>query len=286
MPGYSTPIVWEKQLILHRYGEITAHDAVDGTRIWSVSATTSGASTPVIGKDVLFVCNRTNFGEPDLLAKLPDFETLVKQNDKDGDGLVSESEFPDNLAIARRPELEDNVEGAHFLIKRFFQGVDRNQDGSLDQTEWKGIVDSTSRFQEHKHGLVAIKHVGENDTATAQIVWQENKSVAEVPSPLYYDGRVYMIKNGGIVSCLDAESGKLLFRERLGAAGPYFSSPICADGKIYIASGKEVITVFAAGDTLQVLARNKLGEQVFATPAVVEHKLYVRTVKHMYAFGE
>jgi outer membrane protein assembly factor BamB len=95
-----------------------------------------------------------------------------------------------------------------------------------------------------------------------------------------------MIKNGGIVSCMDAKTGKLLYRERLGAASPYFSSPICADGRIYIASDKGVITVFAAGDTLQVLARNNLKEQVFATPAVVDNKLYVRTVKHMYAFGE
>jgi outer membrane protein assembly factor BamB len=95
-----------------------------------------------------------------------------------------------------------------------------------------------------------------------------------------------MIKNGGIVSCMDADSGKLLYSERLGATGPYFSSPIAAHGRIYIASGKGVITVFAAGDTLQVLARNKLGEKVFATPAVVDNKLYVRTAKHMYAFGE
>jgi outer membrane protein assembly factor BamB len=95
-----------------------------------------------------------------------------------------------------------------------------------------------------------------------------------------------MIKNGGIVSCMDAETGKLLYRERLGATGLYCSSPICANGRIYIASGKGVITVFAAGDTLQVLARNDLKEQIYSTPAVVDNKLYVRTAKHMYAFGE
>ena len=84
----------------------------------------------------------------------------------------------------------------------------------------------------------------------------------------------------------EAESGKLLYRERLGAAGAYYSSPIGAHGRIYIASRKGIITVFAAGDTLQVLARNDLKEKVFSTPAVVENKLYVRTLKHMYAFGE
>jgi outer membrane protein assembly factor BamB len=95
-----------------------------------------------------------------------------------------------------------------------------------------------------------------------------------------------MIKDGGMVSCMDAKTGKLLYRERLGAPGLYCSSPICADGRIYIASRKGIITVFKAGDTLEVLAKNGLKEPIFATPAVVDNKLYVRTVKDMYAFGE
>jgi outer membrane protein assembly factor BamB len=136
------------------------------------------------------------------------------------------------------------------------------------------------------HGLTAIKPGGKDNVTDTHILWQEKRNVAEVPSPLYYDGRVYMIKKGGLVSCMNAKTGKLLFRERLGAFGPYYSSPITAHGRIYIASGKGIVTVFALGDTLEVLAKNDLKEQIFATPAVVDNKLYVRTVKHMYAFGE
>ena len=57
-----------------------------------------------------------------------------------------------------------------------------------------------------------------------------------------------MIKNGGTVSCFNAENGKLLYREKLGASGIYFSSPIIAGGRIYIASFKGIVTVFEAGD--------------------------------------
>ena len=163
--------------------------------------------------------------------------------------------------------------------------VDTNTDDLINETEWKGVVALVSALSQ-EHGLAAIKPGGKGDVTTTHILWQEKRNVPEVPSPLYYDGRVYMIKNGGIVSCMDADSGKLLYRERLGATGPYYSSPICADGRIYIASGKGIVTVFTGGDTLQVLARNNLKESIFATPAVVEHKLYVRTVKHLYAFGE
>ncbi len=282
--SYSTPIVWAHRLVIHRMGDIVAYATTDGARIWSVSAATSGTSTPVIGKDVLFVGTWSNFGEPDLRVKLPDFQTLVKQYDKNSDMRISKREFPDDLMLARRPEI-GNVEGGQVYLKPFFQIVDANKDDSIDETEWKGALALLSALS-REHGLVAIKPGGEGNVTTTHILWQETRNVPEVPSPLYYDGRVYMIKNGGIVSCMDANSGKLLFRERLGAAGPYYSSPICADGRIHIASGKGTITVFAAGDTLQILAKNDLKERVFATPAVVDNKLYVRTVKHMYAFGE
>jgi outer membrane protein assembly factor BamB len=272
-------------LVIHRKGEIVAYAAEDGARVWSVGAVTNGVSTPVIGNNVLYVGTWSNLGEPDLRIKLPDFQMLIEQYDKNGDMKISKTEFPNDLAVSRRPEAGDVSSAGAVYVKPFLYIVDVNKDDSIDETEWKGALALLSALSQ-EHGLVAIKPGGEGNVTTTHILWQETRNVPEVPSPLYYDGRVYMIKNGGIVSCMDANSGKLLFRERLGAAGPYYSSPICADGRIHIASGKGTITVFAAGDTLQILARNDLKERVFATPAVVDNKLYVRTVKHMYAFGE
>jgi outer membrane protein assembly factor BamB len=287
MTSHATPIVWNEQLVIHRTGQVVAHSPTDGVPIWSVSIKTRGASTPVIGNNILFVGAWTDWGEPDQRIKLPDFKTLVKQYDKDGDMRISKNEFPDDLAIAHRPEINEDIRGVQFNIKRFSRrAFDRNKDGLFDETEWKRIVDWSLALHKQDHGLTAIQPGGKDNVTDTHILWQEKRNIAEVPSPLYYDGRVYMIKNGGLVSCMDAETGKLLYRERLGAAGLYCSSPICADGRIYIASGKGIITVFAAGDTLQILARNDLKEQIFSTPAVVENKLYVRTAKRMYAFGE
>ena len=116
-------------------------------------------------------------------------------------------------------------------------------------------------------------------------MWQQSRGVPEVPTPLVYDGRIYVVRNGGIVHCRDPSDGGQLFRGRLGAIGGYYASPVAADGKIYFDSERGVVTVLASGDRLDVLARNKLGEPIMATPALVDGKIYVRTDVHLYAFG-
>jgi len=80
-------------------------------------------------------------------------------------------------------------------------------------------------------------------------------------------------------------SRRLPAAPRLGAAGAYFASPVAAGGRIYFASGDGVVSVIGAGDKLEVLARNDLQEPLFATPAIVENVIYIRTPAHLYAFG-
>jgi outer membrane protein assembly factor BamB len=72
----------------------------------------------------------------------------------------------------------------------------------------------------------------------------------------------------------------------LGASGAYFSSPIAANGRIYIASLNGIVTVFKAGEELNKLAQTDLDDIIMATPAVVDNKLYIRTAGSLYAFGE
>ena len=103
--------------------------------------------------------------------------------------------------------------------------------------------------------------------------------------PLAYRGRVYAVTNGGIVSVLDEASGKLIYRGRLGAGGLDDASPIAAGDHVYFASAEGVVTVVRPGDKLEVVAHNDLGEPIFATPAVAQGRLYVRTTGHLYAFG-
>ncbi|MEJ2703835.1 MAG: hypothetical protein P8Z79_15475, partial [Sedimentisphaerales bacterium] len=106
------------------------------------------------------------------------------------------------------------------------------------------------------------------------------------PSLLYCRGKLYLLRDGGVLTCLEAPTGKEIFRERIGAPGQYTASPIAAGDKIVVASTRGVVTVIQVGDELNVLARNDFGERVFATPAITENKIYLRTVGHLYALGE
>ena len=107
-----------------------------------------------------------------------------------------------------------------------------------------------------------------------------------VASPLFYNGQLYTFQNGGIVNARVAKTGELLYTGRLGAPGYYYSSPVAADNKIYVASEEGVVVVLAAGGKLNVLATNRLDGAIMATPALAEGTIYVRTDSHLYAFGK
>jgi outer membrane protein assembly factor BamB len=275
--SYSTPIMWREQLILHRAGVIESYQVSDGSRLWSMPENTSGASTPVASSDQIYVSTWNNLGEEDQRPALPDFAALVKLYDKNGDGSISDAEFPAKLLYTARPGLETIPDSQNYVS---FRSVDRNKDGVIEEAEWNTFRNRVSAMATD-HGLLAIRAHGEKPT----LIWRENTSIPEVPSPLLYKGRLFLVRNGGVATCLDAPTGKVIYRARLGAPGAYFASPIAADGRIYLASSEGVVTVIAAdGDQLKILARNEVGEDMVATPAIAGKAIYVRTLRNLYAF--
>jgi outer membrane protein assembly factor BamB len=134
--------------------------------------------------------------------------------------------------------------------------------------------------------LMAVRPGTKGEVNKENIAWSDKQGVPGVPSPLYFNGRLYTIQNGGTAFCRVAKTGELLYSGPLGAPGYYYSSPVASDQKIYIASEEGVVVVLEAGDKLNVLARNKLDGQILATPALVEGNIYVRTENYLYAFGK
>ncbi|HSE32678.1 MAG TPA: PQQ-binding-like beta-propeller repeat protein [Pyrinomonadaceae bacterium] len=133
--------------------------------------------------------------------------------------------------------------------------------------------------------IVGVRPGGKGEVSQTNIAWSERKGVPGVPSPLYYNGRLYTFLNSGIVYCRVARTGELVYSGRLGAPGFYYSSPVAADNKIYIASEEGVIVVLDAGEQLKILATNKLDGAILATPALADGNIYVRTESSLYAFG-
>jgi outer membrane protein assembly factor BamB len=283
--GHSTPVIWKDQIVLNRCGQVLAVDRLSGAPLWSLTwGSGSGDTTPAISGDLLFLTAWNNFGEPDLRQPVPTFADARAAWDKDRNGLLSEAELPaGGVTIMTRIDA-GSMPGAQWRLEA--AQLDFTKDGALDENEWQRLVETLKMAANVDHGLIAIKPGGRGVLPPDTVVWKETRGVAEVPSPLVYRGKVYMVTNGGILSVLRADSGALVYRERLGAPGLYFSSPVATGGRIYIGSGEGVLSVLTDADRLEVLARNDFGEPIVATPALADGHIYVRTARHLYAFGE
>jgi outer membrane protein assembly factor BamB len=157
----------------------------------------------------------------------------------------------------------------------------------LEQAAEKRNPEKAAQFYaKNGNRLMAVRPGSTGEVARANIAWSDRKGVPGVPSPLYYNGRLYTFKDGGLVYCRVADTGELLYDERLGTLGYYYSSPVAADNRIYIASAEGVVTVIDAGAKLNVLATNKLAGAILATPALAAGNIYVRTESHLYSFGD
>ena len=153
------------------------------------------------------------------------------------------------------------------------------------QAEKKNPERAAQIYANNASRVMAIRPGGKSEVNQTHVAWTQTKGVPGVPSPLYYNGRLYTVQNGGIVYSRVAKTGELVYSGRMGAMGYYYSSPVAADNKIYIASEEGVVVVLDGGEEMKVLARNNLDGQILATPAIVDGKIYVRTENQLYAFG-
>lgn len=164
-----------------------------------------------------------------------------------------------------------------------FSFCDLNGDGKLTQQEWESRM---KLFSQGENALMAVRP-GKGDITHSNVAWKQTRGLPYVPSPLFYRGLVYLVKDGGMVSCFDAKTGKPHYeQERIGDTSSYYSSPVAADGKIFMVSVSGRVTVFNAGEKASVIARTTLGERCVATPAIVDDTLYYRTANHLWAFGK
>jgi outer membrane protein assembly factor BamB len=193
-------------------------------------------------------------------------ETFAAANDADKDGLLTLEEFPKGK------------------IKDRFSQIDADKDGKVTKAEYETM---RGMFADAVNQLFAIKPGGSGDITDTHVVWQQNKHLPYVSSPIATNGRVFTMKSGGLASAYDAKSGSPLYQaERVDASGDYYASAVSADDRIYITSQRGTVVVLdAASDALKVLARNELKASVFASPAIVDGVIYLRTDKQMMAFG-
>ena len=253
--GYSTPVLVKEDLVVSGPVEMIGYSMATGERRWSVPRMgVMPVGSPVCDKDRIFAYN----------GAVPPFESLAREfkSDRNGDGKIEPDEFPD-------PSFKEAV----LTIDRNYG----NGDGAIDQKEWDGSL----RLMNTMNALVAARINGSQATE----LWRTTKILADAASPLLYQDVLYLVRNGGILSSVDPKTGEVLRQERLPQfEGTIFTSPVAADGKIYIANASGKVAVVAAVPELQTLKINNLSEKCYATPALADGTILIRTEHSLWAF--
>ena len=123
-------------------------------------------------------------------------------------------------------------------------------------------------------------------TSSDAVVWSRTGRGPYMPTPLIYQGVLYVLGNNGVFDAYNLKTGEEIYRQRLAAVGNGFSaSPVASDGKIYLANEDGDIIVVAAGREFRQIATNRMGELVMATPALSGGVMYVRTAQSLFAIA-
>ncbi len=267
--SFGTPIFWKNdgadEVVMSGSLKLKGYDLKTGAERWTIGGMPSfTCTTPVLGDGLLFFAGWAP--GKDAGSKMS-FADLARQADKNHDGVITREE-------AKAAGMEP-----------FFKAFDFNGDGKITADD---IDNMNAAMAKGENVLVAVKPGGHGALTEQQIVWKQTRGLPYVSSPLHYDGRVYLVRAGGLVSSFDAKTGQPFYQqERIDALGNYYASPVAADGRIYVISLNGRVTVLAAGGGLpKVLQHADFGERISATPALVGKALYLRTASALYAFGE
>jgi outer membrane protein assembly factor BamB len=145
-----------------------------------------------------------------------------------------------------------------------------------------GLLFLTAGFPEHH--IMAIRPDGSGDVTKTHIVWRDTKNCSYVPSPIAHDRYFFVVSDEGIASCLEAQTGKRLWSQRLGKH--HSASPVSAEGRLYFLDDAGEMFVLKAGPTFEVVSRNELDEECYASPAISHGQIFVRTLNNLYCIGQ
>ncbi len=265
--GWSTPSVYAPetgphQLIVVGRSWLDAYSVETGEQLWSMSGTAPGAfGVPTIDGSTLFAYGVGNDTSP-----WPPHAQFLEKYDDDGDGRLVSAEVRE-----------------HPVASEHFGFLDLDKDGFVDPHEYNNVRD----FSVSNYGLVAVQLGGRGLLTEADVLWRRKKAVPNVPAPVLYRGVLYTVKNGGIIAAIEPSTGEELQVGRTSEAmDDYYASLVAADGKIYMVSEAGKVTVLEASRPWKILAVSDLGEDCYATPAIGDGRIYIRTRKAMYSFAE
>lgn len=275
--GYSTPIIYQpkqgpKQIVIPESFQLSAYSVEDGKRVWWVRGLACEMKSIASHDDEYLYINGWGFpqNQPGQQVNTIPFEEALPRYDKNGDKQIAKTEI-------------SGADPMDKMLGAAFEAFDLNRDDKLDDKDWEVF----RAMMASENGLLAIKLGGQGDQTANAIKWRYQKPVPQVPSTLLYKGVLYMINDSGILLSFDPATGKVLKQGRLhGAIDKYFASPVAADDKVYLIGEGGAVSVLKAAGEWEVLAVNELDDECFATPAIADGRIYIRTRSALYCFGK
>ena len=267
--SWTTPMVFQPagnagiaELVVLGSTRLDAYALDTGEPRWWLPLASNGSIGTAVAHGDAVLLSTLSTSEP----WMETFDAMAAKFDADRDGRITRVEF----------------EGERDW-RDHFGWIDADSDGVIVAPEWVAARDMGIG----EYGVAAVRPAGQRGKLDPSSVrWRFKKNLPYIPSPLVYQDLLYMVKDGGIVTTLDAATGQTLKEGRAtGAAGKYVASPIAADGKVFLASADGKVTVLKAGPQWDVLGVNDLGDEIQATPALSAGRIYVRTRGMLYCFG-
>ncbi|HUR52788.1 MAG TPA: PQQ-binding-like beta-propeller repeat protein [Gemmataceae bacterium] len=145
-----------------------------------------------------------------------------------------------------------------------------------------GVLLMTAGFP--KHWVMAIDPSGTGNVTNSHVLWSKPNEGGYVPSPVAHAGKLFLVDDKGVASCWDVKTGTRHWKERLSGSG-HHASAVAADGRIYLTADDGMTFVLKASEQYEVLAKNRLGEKVYASPAFADGEIFIRSAGHLWCIG-
>ncbi|HKO96335.1 MAG TPA: PQQ-binding-like beta-propeller repeat protein [Pyrinomonadaceae bacterium] len=277
--GYSTPIIYQpkqgpKQIVIPESFQLSAYSVADGKRVWWVRGLACEMKSIASNDGEYLYINGWGFPQNQPGQQVPtiSWEDALTRFDKDADRQVAKTEVSS----------KDSTDKMLRMLTSAFEAFDMDRDDKLNPKDWEVF----RAMMASENGLLAIKLGGVGDQTATAIRWRYTKPVPQVPSTLLYKGVLYMINDSGILLSFDPATGNVLKQGRLhGAIDKYFASPVAADDKVFLIGQAGQVSVLKAAGDWSVIRVNDLDDEVFATPAISDGRIYIRTRSALYSFG-
>ena len=268
LAGYAVPVICEANgradVVVAGTGKLKGYDPDTGAERWACNTLVRTVmTTPVVKDGVIYVAVQS-YGDSTRTLKF----ALLEWLDTNQDGKLARAEVP-----------------AEFRER--FDESDADRDGVLAGGELDTAFQPAGNRVGGGNVIQAVRGGGTGDVTRTHLLWNVTRPVpSNLVSPLVSGDRLYVVKAGGLASCLDTATGKFHWeRERVGNLGDHYASPVAADGKVFIAGRNGFVTVLADSDDLDVLAKNDMGGEIIATPAIADGRLYIRTREKLFCVG-